>query len=187
MFSKEAFGGVDRTYARQTRDIHSRPRTQSGRGYRHRRGKISRRGVLLPNIENPRHIIPRPTVMRRSAADRLRIHRSQLGNLGHELAGTYDESWNKTPKALASPNASTAEVLQCRARRPSSHRPTSKADEPVRVIETRARTPRWRSICRCRTHLSSRVQLRLQSDQGRLSSALDTVSSFDKPTTTKVL
>lgn len=163
---ERAFGGTDRTYAGKHGHPFE-PRNPVGRGYRHRRGKFEE-GVLLPNIENPRHIIrdqydaPPPTGFGFTAPN---------WEPRARLAGTYDEAWDKTRKPLL-PNDFNRRFFN--AASPALIAPSYlKGDEPVRVMNASKNASLAFNLPGVEPP-ELWVQLRLQSEQ-TLVSALDTV------------
>jgi hypothetical protein len=88
---ERAFGGVDRS---SPNPLHHEmePRNPVGRGFRAQRSELKPEDVLLPNIENPEHLIGSPKD-RPPPAGWGFIARSWQPRAA--LAGTYDEAWRK--------------------------------------------------------------------------------------------
>jgi hypothetical protein len=88
---ERAFGGVDRS-APDARHHEVEPRNPVGRGFRARRSERPLGEVLLPNIEDPKHLIRSPDD-RPAPAGFGFTARQWMPRRG--LAGTYDEAWRK--------------------------------------------------------------------------------------------
>lgn len=93
---ERAFGGTDRG-APDPRHHEMEPRNPVGRGFRAQRSEVGAGDGLLPNIEDPEHLIRSPKDRPPPAGFGF-ISRSWQPRAA--LAGTYDEAWKKNRAPL---------------------------------------------------------------------------------------